>query len=92
MSLLSYKINKTEIQTIFHVFSIATTQLELNLPVNWPHPTVGGHLKLAERKKKLGTDKKGKLIVDIGIMRTNEVIYQKRQIGQRIDFTERHFI
>ena len=60
----------------------------MNLLVNWLHPTVGGHLKLAEREIISGTDKKGKLIVDI----TKEVIYQKRQIGQIIYFTERHFI
>ena len=64
----------------------------MNLLVNWLHPTVEGHLKLAEREIISGADKKGKLIVDIGIMRTKEVIYQKRQIGQRIYFTERHFI
>ena len=64
----------------------------MNLLVNWLPPTVGGHLKLAEREIISGTDKKGKLIVDIGIMRTKEVIYQKRQIGQSIYFTERHFI
>ena len=64
----------------------------MNLLVNWLHPTVGGHLKLAEREIISGTDKKGKLIVDIGIMRTKEVMYQKRQKGQRIYFTERHFI
>ena len=56
----------------------------MNLLVNWLHSTVGGHLKIAEREIISGTDKKGKLIVDIGIMRTKEVIYQKRQIGQRI--------
>ena len=49
----------------------------MNLLVNWLH------LKLAEREISSGTDKKGKLIVDIGIMRTKEVIYH---------FTERHFI
>ena len=64
----------------------------MNLLVNWLHSTVGGHPRIAEREIILGTDKKGKLIVDIGIMRTKEVIYQKRQIGQRIYFTERHFI
>ena len=64
----------------------------MNLLVNRLHSTVRGHLKLAEREIISGTDKKGKLIVDIGIMRTKEVIYQKRQIGQRIYFTERHFI
>ena len=61
----------------------------MNLFVNWLHPTVGGHPRIAEREIISGTDKKGKLIVhvDIGIMRTKEVIYQKRQIGQRIYFT-----
>ena len=64
----------------------------MNLLVNWLHPTVGGHPRIAEREIISGTDKKGKLIVDIGIMRTKEVIYQERQIGQRIYFTVRHLI
>ena len=56
----------------------------MNLLVNWLHSTVGGHLKLAEREIISGTDKKGKLIVDIGIMRTKEVIYQKRHRAKNL--------